>query len=60
VIRTASASAVALLVTFSRGADSNNDGFSVIEFVVPSAVPFAHFFGYCGLSSCNATKRQNM
>jgi hypothetical protein len=44
VIRTASANAVALLVTFSRGTDSNNDRFSVIEFVLPSAVPFGPFF----------------
>jgi hypothetical protein len=55
VIRTASANAVALLVTFPRGADLNNDRFSVIEFALPSAVPFAHFFGYCGPSSSNAT-----
>jgi len=39
VIRTASANAGALLVTFSRGADSNHDRFSDIEFVLPSAVP---------------------
>jgi hypothetical protein len=55
VIRAASANAVALLVTFSRGADSNNDRFSNIEFVLPSAVPLPYFFGYCGPSSSNAT-----
>ena len=47
MIRTASASAVAPLITFSRAADLNNNNFPVIEFVLPSDVPLSHFFDYC-------------
>jgi hypothetical protein len=47
VIRTASANAVALLVTFSRTFDLNSERFPVVEFVLPTDVPLPHSFGYC-------------